>query len=196
MNNIKNIDLKNLYNNYLCCSEENPYYIPGALQFVPGYGNYNSNTVIIGEAPGSEEEITGKPFQGRSGKLLRATLAKYNFDDKNIFVTNVVKFRPPQNRKPNKNEILLHMSILLEELNIIKPKFIILVGSTALSLYQAEISESISRVRGGVYFDKVRNCTYFPIYHPSYILRNINLMNIFEKDIAQIAKYISSSVGL
>lgn len=189
----KNSILSDLYARYNFCGDNNPYYIAGAKSYVPGFGNENSVVMVIGEAPGEEEENTQKPFQGRSGKLLRTILAKYGFDDTTMFVTNVVKFRPPKNRKPTEEEIAIHMTVLLEEIAVIQPKYVVLVGATALVLYTNDSKLTISKLRGKVFFNEGMGCFFFPIYHPAYILRNLSLLSIFENDIAHIASYVKNN---
>lgn len=106
--------LNSLYRQNEINSFSNPLYIQDAKQFVPGYGNAESKILFIGEAPGEIEENTGRPFQGRSGKLLRTCLEKNGFTDETVFITNVVKFRPPQNRKPTEDEIVIHYELVLQ----------------------------------------------------------------------------------
>jgi DNA polymerase len=140
--------------------------------------------MFIGEAPGKEENITGIPFQGRSGKLLRLHLKQNNFTDENSFITNIVKFRPPKNRKPTKKEILIHSQILKEELKIIKPKIIVPIGLTACVFILESSNIKITQIRGTII--KKNNLIIFPLLHPAYILRNRNIENIFENDIAKL----------
>jgi len=185
--------LDNLYAKYAFCTTENQFYIPGARAYVPGYGNPDSNIVLIGEAPGQEEEFTQKPFQGRSGQLLRYELQQYNLNDSNLFITNVVKFRPPQNRKPTREEILLHSVPLQEEIEIIKPQFIILVGATALSVFFNQADQTIGRLQGKVQKHPEFSYYFFPLYHPAYILRNMNALPIFQSNIKYIASYIKDT---
>lgn len=188
MNN--SIKLKNLYDPFRECSTKNPLYIENARQFVGGYGNNESKIMFIGEAPGEEEERTGKPFQGRSGRLLRTTLDKYFFNDSNIFVTNVVKFRPPQNRTPLPSEIKQHKIILDEEIRIIRPHVIITVGAIATNALLSKNTLGITKIRG-ITFKDAENII-IPIFHPAYILRNQTALPLFENDIHNILIYYQS----
>ena len=94
-------------------------------------GNVNSNLMIIGEAPGQEEDEQGIPFVGRAGQLLNKMLLAINVDRKDVYVTNVVPWRPPQNRTPTDQEILEFLPFLQKQIEIIKPKFLYLLGTTA-----------------------------------------------------------------
>ena len=188
MNNT--IKLKNLYDPFRECSPNNPLYIEYARQFVGGYGNSESKIMFIGEAPGEEEERTGKPFQGRSGQLLRRTLDLYSLNDSNIFVTNVVKFRPPQNRTPLLTEIKEHKIILDEEIRIVCPHVIITVGAIATNALLPNNTLGITKIRGAQF--KNGNITIIPLFHPAYILRNQTVLPIFEKDIDNIVRYYES----
>lgn len=173
--------LKELYSKNMIVEKNNILYVKDSKKFVCGYGNSNSKIIFIGEAPGAEEEEQGIPFCGRSGKLLTTILNKYNFNYTNYFITNVVKFRPPNNRKPLTKEITIHGKLLIEEIVIINPNIIIPIGSTATSFIFNKKNISISSLRGKKVI--INNKLVFPIFHPSYILRNINLLPLFEKDI-------------
>ena len=94
-------------------------------------GNVNSNLMIIGEAPGQEEDEQGIPFVGRAGQLLNKMLLAINVDRKDVYVTNVLPWRPPQNRTPTDQEILEFLPFLQKQIEIIKPKFLYLLGTTA-----------------------------------------------------------------
>lgn len=177
--------IKILYKNHEKIDIENIFYIKDAKKFVEGSGNFNASIIFIGEAPGAQEEIEGKPFCGRSGKLLHFYLNKYNFNSNNSFITNVVKFRPPHNRKPTKKEINLHGTILKTELAIIKPKIIVPIGATATE-FILESNIKMSNTRGDIIIKN--NILIFPLFHPAYILRNKNLLVTFENDIKQLKK--------
>lgn len=176
--------LDELYSIYKKSHLTNPLYIPDAKQFVPGHGNSNALVMFIGEAPGEIEENTGLPFQGRSGQLFRKTLGKYHFSDENIFVTNVVKFRPPLNRRPTPEEIKVHYNLVLfHELQIIQPRIIVSVGAVATEAL-LDKSVKMTQIRG---LKIKKNDQYIiPIFHPAYILRNINAFSFFEHDIKEI----------
>ena len=137
---------------------------------VVGKGNESAHVVIIGEGPGEQEDITGLPFVGRAGKMLDTALSSVDIDPlKDCYITNIVKCRPPNNRKPRAAESEACMPWLNEQINLLKPKIIILAGSTAVQSFLG-INEPISKIRGQ-WIEK-DNIKYMPIFHPSYLLRN------------------------
>jgi uracil-DNA glycosylase family 4 len=176
--------LNNLFAPCRLIHKNNPYYLEGATQFVAGYGNIDSKIIFIGEAPGTEEDQTGIPFQGRSGKLLHLYLKKYNFTERNTYITNVVKFRPCNNRKPTCDEITLHGQILMQEIAIIEPKIIVTVGSTATAFMLQNKSASMTKLHGHI----IHKSSYLviPIFHPAYVLRKRIIEAQFESDIKNI----------
>ena len=137
---------------------------------VVGKGNESAQIVIIGEGPGEQEDITGLPFVGRAGKMLDTALSSVDIDPlEDCYITNIVKCRPPNNRKPSAVESEACMPWLNEQINLLKPKIIILAGSTAVQSFLG-IDEPISKIRGQ-WIEK-DNIKYMPIFHPSYLLRN------------------------
>jgi len=137
---------------------------------VVGKGNESAHVVIIGEGPGEQEDITGLPFVGRAGKMLDTALSSVDIDPlEDCYITNIVKCRPPNNRKPSAAESEACMPWLNEQVNLLKPKIIILAGSTAVQSFLG-IDEPISKIRGQ-WIEK-DNIKYMPIFHPSYLLRN------------------------
>lgn len=137
---------------------------------VVGKGNESAQVVIIGEGPGEQEDITGLPFVGRAGKMLDTALSSVDIDPlEDCYITNIVKCRPPNNRKPSAIESEACMPWLNEQINLLKPKIIILAGSTAVQSFLG-IDEPISKIRGQ-WIEK-DNIKYMPIFHPSYLLRN------------------------
>ena len=104
-----------------------------AKNLVFGDGNINSNIMLIGEGPGANEDAEGKPFVGRAGKLLNKMLEAIQLDRKKVYISNVVNYRPPNNRKPTEEEIERYLPYLKTHIEIINPKIILLLGSTALN---------------------------------------------------------------
>ena len=135
-----------------------------------GRGNPNSNLFVIGEGPGQQEDDQGLAFVGRAGKMLDSAFLSVGIDtNKDCYISNIVKCRPPNNRKPLANEVKECMPWLNEQIELIKPKVIVLAGSTAVQSY-LDVDEPISKLRGEWI---VRNdIKYMPIFHPSYLLRN------------------------
>ena len=141
-------------------------------KLILGDGNINSPIMIIGEAPGSEEEKTGKTFQGQSGSLMEKMLNAINIQRKNVYICYAVNYRPPEDRKPNHQEIKRYSVFLKEHISIIDPKIIILFGSTAMESVTSS-NERISQERGKWKEIILKNKTY-PImitFSPSYLIR-------------------------
>ena len=161
-----------------------------------GRGNPNSNLFVIGEGPGQQEDEQGLAFVGRAGKMLDSAFLSVGIDtNKDCYISNIVKCRPPNNRKPLANEVKECMPWLNEQIVLIKPKVIVLAGSTAVQSY-LNIDEPISKLRGEW---KVRNdIKYMPIFHPSYLLRNPSKEKgkpkwLTWQDLKKVKKEISSA---
>lgn len=134
-------------------------------------GNPKSKLMIIGEGPGQREDETGIPFVGRAGQLLDKILASVNIDrKKDTYICNVVKCRPPQNRVPTKEEMAACRNFLDAQIEFVKPKLILLAGSTAVQAV-LEVKDPISRIRGK-WFDFKNGAKVMPVFHPSFLLRN------------------------
>jgi len=135
-----------------------------------GRGNPKTKIFIIGEGPGHNEDMEGLAFVGRAGKLLDAAFQSVGIDtNRDCFISNIVKCRPPNNRKPQKEEIESCSTWLDQQINLINPKIIVLAGSTAVESY-LNIKEPISKIRGKWIERDGRKV--MPIFHPSYLLRN------------------------
>ncbi|MBL6763155.1 MAG: uracil-DNA glycosylase [Candidatus Actinomarina sp.] len=135
-----------------------------------GRGNPNSKLFVIGEGPGQQEDEQGLAFVGRAGKMLDSAFFSVGIDtNEDCYISNIVKCRPPKNRKPSVNEVKECIPWLNEQIELIKPKVIVLAGSTAVQSY-LNIDEPISKLRGKwIVRDDIK---YMPIFHPSYLLRN------------------------
>lgn len=149
-------------------------------QTVWGTGNPNAKLMFIGEAPGRDEDEQGKPFVGRSGKLLTKCLSLAGISRDNVFITNIVKCRPPGNRKPLPPEVAFYKPILMHEIKIVRPRVICTLGSSALeSLIERPFL--MTKIRGAVLsFD---NIELIPTFHPAYVLRNPPAEKEFLEDI-------------
>lgn len=136
-------------------------------------GSINADIMLIGEAPGADEDKTGIPFVGRAGKLLNEFLAKAGIKRENdLYIANTVKCRPPGNRKPTKEEKIACGDNLKKQINMVKPKVIILCGATAMESFIFDKKLTISKARGLVFdYDEDKNIKLVPIFHPSYLLR-------------------------
>jgi DNA polymerase len=136
-----------------------------------GDGAPNNKIVLIGEAPGHDEDMQGKPFVGRSGQLLDKILESVGFSRKtNIYIINTIKCRPPENRNPLPWEKEACRGFLDEQLRILSPKIIILCGAVAVAS-MLNIKEGITKIRGK-WFDMPNGARAMPIFHPAFLLRN------------------------
>ena len=143
-----------------------------ATNLVFGDGNINSKIMIIGEGPGANEDVEGKPFVGRAGKLLDKMLEAIQLDRTKVYISNVVNYRPPENRKPTEDEIEKYLPYLKSHIEIIRPKILLLLGSTALnSLIGNE--EVISKARGKWIEKKIGSAKLWIIasFHPAFLMR-------------------------
>ena len=135
-------------------------------------GNPNAKVMIIGEGPGANEDKEGFPFVGRAGQLLDKMLNAINLSRRNVYITNVVNYRPPENRKPTEKEVERYLPYLKKHIEIIKPKIILLLGSTAMNaiLKNADV---ISKMRGKWIEIEINKLKVFSIvsFHPAYLLR-------------------------
>ncbi len=139
-------------------------------KIVVGRGSLNAPILIIGEAPGAKEDEVGKPFVGRSGKLLDKMLQNAGIDiNVDVYFCNVVKCRPPENRRPTKTEIEENLPWLFQQIKLINPQVIVLVGATALEAI-LKIKSPISILRGK--WINWEGRLVMPVFHPSYLLRN------------------------
>jgi DNA polymerase len=139
------------------------------INAVFGVGDPHAGLVIIGEAPGADEDRTGEPFTGRAGQLLNKILAAINFKREEVYITNILKSRPPNNRDPLAAEVEAHIPILYKQLTLIKPKIILAVGKTAGNSLLGRKS-SLGALR-----DKFHDYYGVPLivtYHPAALLRN------------------------
>lgn len=156
---------------------------------VPGSGSFPKKILLIGEAPGKNEDETGIPFVGGAGKILDQALVNAGIARKDTFITNVVKCRPPNNRIPTEEEIRICTDLYLKkEIHIISPKVICILGATALKSLLG--LEYMTRHRG-----KVINqppLKYFVTYHPAATIYNNKLKQVFFEDIKELARIVNN----
>jgi DNA polymerase len=134
-----------------------------------GEGNPNARLVFIGEAPGEDEDIQGKPFVGRAGKLLDQLIERIGLRRSEVYICNVLKCRPPNNRDPEPPEVEACKDYLIAQLNLIKPRIICTLGRHAYNTLFS-VDERITRIRGVL--TSYHGTKLLPTYHPSYLLRN------------------------
>lgn len=143
----------------------------GRTQTVFGVGNHNADWLIIGEAPGAEEDRQGEPFVGRAGKLLNSMLFACGLQREQVFIANILKCRPPNNRDPKPEEVIACSSYLKEQIDLLQPKIILAVGRVAAqNLMQTETP--IGKMRGQRYQYADTGIPVVVTYHPAYLLRS------------------------
>jgi len=145
-----------------------------ATQGVPGEGPIDAKVMFVGQNPGSEEDKTGRPFVGRAGKFLTKTLAEFGIKREEVYITNIVKHTSPENRKPYPDEVAACLPYLIQQIKIIKPKVVVLLGASA---------KETPRVDG---------VKYFEIVHPSAAMRFTKMREKFRAQITELADQIKT----
>ena len=163
-----------------------------ASKIVFADGNIQSSIMIVGEGPGQKEDELGKPFVGEAGNLLNKMLSAIKIERKKIYITNVVNYRPPNNRKPEQSEINRYSKYLKEHISIIDPKILILMGSTAMEALFG-INKRISKERGQwkEVIIKQKNYKTIVTFHPAYLLRKPDQKKFSWEDLKIISKEIN-----
>ena len=160
-------------------------------ELVPGEGSSAANIVFVGEAPGKEEIITGRPFIGRAGKILRELIASVGLKDADVFITSAVKYLPKTYITPMPTDIAHGRIHLQKQLEVIKPKVIVVLGNTAAnSLFQEKFS--ISQAHGTTLTRD--GFTYFLSYHPAAPLYSPKLREVIFKDFKKLKRLVSKSL--
>ena len=153
---------------------------------VPGKGNFKSDVIFVGEAPGKNEDMKGEPFIGIAGKKLSIALENAGITRDEVYITNIVKCRPPKNRVPTTNERDTCQNYLKKEIEIIKPKIICILGNTAFnSLLDGK---EIIKFRGKIV--RKNNQLYFLTIHPAATIYNQKLISVLKKDMKKLLKVI------
>ncbi len=162
-----------------------------AIQPVPGDGNPEAKIVFIGEAPGKSEDAQGIPFVGAAGKFLAEMLEAIHLKREDIYITNIVKYRPPNNRDPLPEEKDACREWLLEELNCINPLLIVFLGRHSMNDFFP--LETISNVHGKLLikkFNKINTKHFLPLYHPAAALYNGSMRETLMQDFKKIPKIL------
>jgi len=164
---------------------------------VIGEGSHDAHIVFIGEAPGKNEALTGKPFCGASGKILDELLDSITLDRETVYITNIVKDRPPENRDPTPAEIALYAPFLDRQIEIIKPKVIATLGRFSMQYIMKRYGleqelEPISKIHGKEFKTKtdIGEFTIIPLYHPAVSVYNANTKEELKKDFTALKKYL------
>ena len=141
----------------------------GRKQIVFGVGNRDADLMFVGEAPGADEDVQGIPFVGRAGQLLTKIIEAIGLKRDDVYIANVIKCRPPQNRNPEQDEVETCERFLFQQIDVIKPKVIVALGTFAARALLRTL-DPISRLRGRVH--DYRGAKLIPTFHPAYLLRN------------------------
>ena len=168
----------------------------GRKNAVPGEGDINTKILFIGEAPGRQEDIQGRPFVGAAGEQLTEYLKEIGLERSEVYITNVVKCRPPQNRDPTEEEINTCSHLYLDkQIDLIDPSIIVTMGNHATKYILKKFGfkfRSISKEHG-IAFEKdtlMKKIIIFPVYHPAAILYNRGLEDIFREDFLKLKKVL------
>lgn len=164
-----------------------------ATQLVMGSGNLDAKIVLVGEAPGKKEDETGRPFVGASGRFLDQMLEAANLSRNNIYITNIVKYRPPNNRDPSKSEKAEFWPYLMRQIDIIDPKVVITLGrhSGMEFLPGLVISHDHGKMYGYTEFGK--KLTVIPLYHPAAALYNGRMRELLIDDFVTAANFAKTA---
>ena len=150
-----------------------------------GQGNRNADVMFIGEGPGADEDLQGLPFVGKAGKLMNMAFEGLGIDRSDVYIANIVKCRPPKNRVPEQDEAQACLNYLRNQVILVKPRIIVLLGSTALkNILDNELSITASR---GKWIEK-KGIYYMPTWHPAALLRDENKKIEFWMDLKAVAE--------
>src|SRR5437899_1998472 len=159
----------------------------GRTKLVFGVGNVNADIMFVGEGPGADEDVQGEPFVGRAGQLLNNMIAAMGLKRSDVYIANVVKCRPPQNRTPEKDECDTCSPFLMRQIEVIRPKVIVALGAVAAKNLLA-VNESMANLRGRWY--DFKGARLVVTYHPAYLLRDPRQKKEAWKDLQMVMKYL------
>ncbi len=163
-----------------------------ATQLVFADGDTDADIVFIGEAPGKKEDETGLPFMGAAGKMLNQMLESIGFERKDVYITNIVKYRPPENRDPTKDEKKAFLPYLMRQLEVIAPKLVVTLGRHSMEYFLPGVT--IGEVHGQLQTVETpeRSWMILPLFHPAAALYNGGLRQTLLEDFAQIPTILKS----
>lgn len=168
------------------------------INAVPGEGPQHASIMFIGEAPGAKEDETGRPFVGQSGKMFTDLLEEAGIKREDVFITSILKCRPPDNRNPSKEEVRFCAPYVLAQLDSISPVVTVTLGNEAYDLFSSTFylpKKKVSDVRGKVFRMHSTAARYLiPTYHPAALIYNRKLIPQFKKDLETILEY-SKKIG-
>lgn len=193
-NAAKQLQIDNIANDILA-SGICPELANVATRLVMGDGNLDARIVLIGEAPGKREDEAGLPFVGAAGKFLDTCLESINLKRDQIYITNIVKYRPPANRDPTEDEKQAFWPYLARQLEIIEPELIVTLGRHSLEFFWPEVK--ISQVHGQIISRKVtfpggqpQELLILPLYHPAAALYNGSMRSVLIEDFQAIREFL------
>ena len=163
----------------------------GRRHIVFGVGNPHADLMFVGEAPGADEDIQGEPFVGRAGQLLTKIIEAIGLTREQVYIANVIKCRPPQNRNPEQDEVETCEPFLFRQIDIIHPKVVVALGAFAARTLLRTL-DPITRLRGRVY--DCRGARLVPTFHPAYLLRNPASKRDVWEDMKVVRQILGSSV--
>ncbi len=168
------------------------------LNPVPGEGSPEADIMFVGEAPGAQEDRQGRPFIGASGKFLGEMLGSIGLSREKVFITNIVKFRPPDNRDPSKQEIKACLPYLIEQIHVIRPRLVVFLGRHSMNVFFPKLK--ISEAHGVAIKDTVqagdlelKDQRFLPLYHPAAALYNGSMRATLLEDFARIPEIIKQT---
>jgi DNA polymerase len=162
------------------------------INIVVGEGNTSAELMFVGEAPGEEEDKQGRPFVGKAGQLLNRIISAMGLKREDVYITNIIKCRPPKNRDPKTDEIDACINFLIEQIDIIKPKIIVALGRISAQILTGK-NLPITELRGNFY--SFRGINVLPTYHPAYLIRNEGNINL-KRQVWNDMKKVMSFLGL
>lgn len=173
------------------------YRVSNKFYPVIGQGNHFAKIFIIAEAPGLEEAECGRPFVGKSGKILNSLLKGIDLKRKDIYITNILKDRPPNNRNPKQEEIDVYAPFLKRQIQIIQPKLVITLGKFAMEFITElsgikECCSQISQSHGKLFQvnSEIGEFDYLPLYHPAVVAYTPSMFDTLERDFKNVKKYV------
>jgi uracil-DNA glycosylase family 4 len=164
----------------------------GRQQIVYGVGNPEADLMFVGEAPGADEDIQGFPFVGRAGQLLTKIIEAINLRRDDVYIANVIKCRPPNNRNPEPDEVETCEGFLFQQIDTIKPKVIVALGTFAAKAL-LKTQDPISRLRGRIY--EYRGAKLVPTFHPAFLLRSPERKRDVWEDMKKVRALLQEPAG-
>jgi len=156
----------------------------GRTNLVFGVGNQKADLMFVGEAPGRDEDLKGEPFVGRAGQLLTKIIEAIDLSRDDVYIANVIKCRPPQNRNPEPDEVETCEPFLFSQIDAIQPRVIVALGAFAVRTLLRDDKTPISKLRGRQY--SYRGTTLIPTFHPAYLLRSPDKKKYVWEDMKQV----------